>query len=133
MGSWGFGPTSNDAAADWFDEIKLAVEPKITTTLRQYEEHGYGYSIEPYVRAACLLLSTCARNYTFGTIEDIELGIKLLRQIRESEWVNEWGDPDAIRKELDIEINGLEWARDHFHDENIFRVNEGNDGPWNKR
>jgi hypothetical protein len=125
MGAWGNGPTSNDTAADWFYEIRDAVMPRVQAVFDQFEQ---GDGFEEEVRAACFLLAQIARNYTVGSVEDIERGIALMRYIRDSEWMESWPDPDLIRKEFDIEINGLEWARDHFFDENIFQVREVDSG-----
>ena len=73
MGTWGFAPWDNDAAADWygelFDEIPLAA--KVEETLNGDPEE---YAAE--IRAASALLILLGRTYIWP-IDDINRHLKL--------------------------------------------------------
>ncbi len=107
MGAWGYGPLQNDSAADWLGEIGEFCSTQVATVLdrdrmdAEWEE----------VRAACWLLERPGVTYVWPPdvlTAQLRQGIDWLTWLRdESEWHEDWDEPDDLRVSLDAQISAL--------------------------
>lgn len=104
MGAWGYGPLQNDSAADWLGEIGDHCSAQVAKVLSmdrmdaEWEE----------VRAACWLLERLGKTYVWPpdtlTVQ-LQKGIEWLTWLRdESEWQEDWSEPNDLLVSLDAQI-----------------------------
>lgn len=115
MGAWGEGPLDSDQALDWLaNEITDHAGRKIDDLIDSFNNVGknwgwdsaadrYGHEL----RAAAYVLETL--NYfsdrLFGDMH--ARMADALNELRGSEWMLGWSDPDAIRAMVDEQIEAM--------------------------
>jgi len=109
MGTWGTKPWDSDDASDWFAEFfdGVDVDSRITSGLEYDDEYGQ-------IRAACYVLATLGRTYTWpGDFEKLhellELGIERLEDMLEadSEFRELWEEDEEVIEAVTSELGSL--------------------------
>ena len=106
MGSWGYGPYDNDNAADWFCNLD-------TTGIYVFIEKGLNSNCYQEQRAAAWMVQRLAETAYVYSIDKIDehrkLAVeKLQAMLKDSEWINDWRNPDKIVSEIKKQIDEIE-------------------------
>ena len=94
MGSWGYRPNESDEAEDWLEEAEVEIG---------FIREGLSSRDENVIRAAASLL--LKKKVIFA--KDVGLAIKELERILQSDWCEEWQEPDLIKKSIRSQIKSL--------------------------
>lgn len=114
MGAWGYKPLDSDQALDWLgNEVTDPVGLTVKALLDDFdaalarndkwacEDHAYQLRAAALVVISLNFFSDRLHGDLFGRLADA------LTKIRESEWMDNWDNPDAVRDEIDKQIEAL--------------------------
>lgn len=104
MGAWGFEPTDNDTAADWFHGLGAL-------GLFNFIESGLNSPNACEIRAAAWLVHQLGDNFVYDICKreaHIELAInKIKRLLDNKSYMESWSDEEEIKISLRAQIKEL--------------------------
>ena len=101
MGAWGNGPLASDQALDWLGPVADEVAGKIENLLDQFDasEHVDRYATE--VRGAAWLCLNARIDFSPRAEDEIHQQlVDALQRILDSDWINEWSEPEEVRESI---------------------------------
>lgn len=105
MGAWGFEPTDNDTAADWFDGLR-------DLGLFSLIESGLNSPNDCEIRAAGWLVQQLGDSFVYDVYKreaHIELAINKIKGLLANKpYIENWSDEEEIKISLQAQIKELE-------------------------
>ena len=104
MGAWDYGPFDNDDASNFWYMIRDAKDP--VKTLEKYLNNDrQGYENER--RAAANFVEFLLRFDRKTLQKHKKLAVAALKDLKESDFVNDWNNVSSVKKQLNKEIKAL--------------------------